>query len=371
MVRSSSDADPKGRPSFRDRLKWPTSKAVPATPEPSQNEEAPQKRAAYRPKHAASDFSRLGAKAVPLRITGQEADNGMLPNPPSQTVPPDSAVRSSGLTVQPQDIRASPASSSRFERRPSPANLGIARTSEDLHPVRSRSSAGRKSQSSADTNLATAQAALSVPINKAPVVWNLDLKGIDLKPPSHPEQHQPTDPQDLDFPLASASTSSPPSNTAATPSDFELFLADAEAQERRQREDVWNTITAAARASGATTGTSPPAIPPSPHQQFVVNAGIPRPRGLPHAGSSHLPNPEMTPRAVKQARLSRKASMECMNGGETSEKGDKERALRKEASIAQKIAEYIKPPRAGGVLYDSGDRENVKRWAGSDVRLGR
>ncbi|KAK0620787.1 hypothetical protein B0T14DRAFT_567513 [Immersiella caudata] len=442
MAPSSPDPNLKKKTSFRDRLKWPAGKAAPTSPQPPQQEEAPKKRSAYRPKHAASDFSRLAAPVVPRRVTSLAIDQPALPGPSSPV--PDKAgrrdrpssrterslererERSSNVDAgtSPRNQDQAPPTSPRIQKRSSLTNLRAARASDELHPVRTRSSAGGRSHSSGgDATLASARAALRIPINTAPIVWNLDLEGIDVEPPSHPEQRQPTKPKDRELsPAAPKPTpvspkqhpTSPPNSTPTTapttPSDFELFLARAEAQDRQQREDVWKTITAA-RASAAATGGPPPIIRPSPHAQFASNkVGGPsrsrdrdrdRDHSLSHrrstqhilsgvsasaqeqaplpGGATYALSPKTSRQGLKYG-LSPKTSRKALNGKvsmgsmggyvSAAENGERERTLRRETSIAQKIVEYIRPPReSGGFLYHSGSRTSMRRagaWGGED-----
>src|SRR4051794_28377517 len=95
MSPSPTDPDLK-RSGFRGRLKWPADKNATTAP-PAQQEATPKKRAPYRPKHAASDFSRLAAPPVPRRLSSSQPNNDAAQMTPPSRASAEDEGRSNSL----------------------------------------------------------------------------------------------------------------------------------------------------------------------------------------------------------------------------------------------------------------------------------
>ncbi|KAK0641898.1 hypothetical protein B0T16DRAFT_461924 [Cercophora newfieldiana] len=401
MSHLRNDPDLKKKSSFRDRLKWPASKSAASTQPSQQQEAAPKKRAAYRPKHAASDFSRLAAPIVPRRITSLTPDNHNSPvlslslSSQRRSAEKEGRRDSDQFLKRPQEVAGievgifgtSPREQEngpvRADRRLSQTSHGrSARTFDDIPSV-GRSSSSRKSRqnSGSEPSLRTARAALRIPISTTPIVWDLDLEGIELPP--RPEQLETVEqePSPPATPVQETPEAKDPPRPSS-PSDFELFLARAEAEDRAKRERAWQTITS---RSSSTPTAHMPIVRPNPHQQFASNRAGARPRNPSRKNSAQylLDDREqdhsrkypsaaqkgsyaVTPKASTQA-LRDKVSMQSIavysiSDDRREEEAERVRTLRRESSIAQRIAEYIRPPR-DQPLYHSASRSSMRRGA--------
>jgi len=441
-----TDPHLKKKTSFRDRLKWPAGKST-STSQPTQGETATstKKRAAYKPKHAASDFSRLAGPVVPRRITSlAPQDKHVLSTTPPKIAPPEHqspkppvrsnhqdrterVTRSEALPPSYEQAKPVP----RVEERSSRTTLRETKRPSLKPSMLSLPKLPAQQNTFSDGPWAAAQAAVPIPITPIPIAWTpgaaesaqsnlLRTRSRDLpphlaqtksrEPPSH---LQPTKSRDLP-PQTTTTEQRSPNTSSAPPSDFELFLARAEAEDRAQREQVWQTLT---QRSCAAAAAPMPIVRPNPHRQFASNSnkastgnGTGANTGthnLTHRSSAqyilggtgagareqdsprNTPGPDerrgsvtrrgsyaVTPKGSRQA-LKDKSSMQSIavysvhdekEKGVVSE-GERVRTLRRESSLTQRIVEYIRPPMDQG-LYHSASRTSMRR-TGAQGGVGR
>ncbi|EAQ88506.1 predicted protein [Chaetomium globosum CBS 148.51] len=201
----------KKKASFRDRLKaW----QKPLQPLEIVTEEL-KPRFVYEPTHAAADFSRLAVSPV-------SPTKPRLPLAATYT-PPEKDVSSTARNTQPRPVH-------RDEAR-------------DDEPTRrhSRSSVNRHSYTLVEDPFQASNAAAHVPVNPQPVAWS----------PGEPTSLIRTEPP-------------PPSPSSQPLSDFELFLARAEAEDREKREQLLRSISQRSAAYAANR------VRPDPHRQFAA-----------------------------------------------------------------------------------------------------
>lgn len=204
----------KKKASFRDRLKtWQ---------KPPQHLEIVAERSAprfvYEPKHAASDFSRLAVS--PLSPSRQR-----LPSPMQPLVEDDA----------PGAPRTSQRRSRNYEegRRAPP--------DEESRRRFSMSGLNHYSYTRVEGPFHASSAAAHVPVNYQPVAWSPGVQSAARR------EEQPT--------------------SASQPlSDYELFIARAEAEERERREQVLRSISQRSAAYSANR------VAPDPHRQFAGGA---------------------------------------------------------------------------------------------------
>lgn len=171
---------------------------------------------AYEPKHAAADFSRMVVS--PLSPTQQR-----LP-PPGQPIEDDTppARHSSQRRSRNHD----------GDRKP--------RKSEEATRRHSKSGGLRHSYTLVEDPFQASNAAAHIPVSSSPVAWS-----PGVQPANQMEHQQPISPSQ---PL----------------SDYELFIARAEAQDRERREQVLRSISQRSAAYSANR------VKPDPHRQFAV-----------------------------------------------------------------------------------------------------
>jgi hypothetical protein len=346
----------KKKASFRERLK-----AWQKPPQPLELvAEESKPRFVYEPRHAAADFSRLAVS--PLSPSRQRLAS------PMQRLADDDATF----------VRRTSQSRSRHgdeNRVKSPRD-------EQSDKGHSRSGANRHSYTLVEDPFHDSNAAAHVPIQNQPVTWSLGAQPATLKE----EQ--------------------PPRPSAAQPlSDYELFIARAEAEERARHEQVLRSISQ--RSAAYSAGR----VKPDPHRQFATTAGSSsaershRPtrhdsgsrRYVPGSGREEQPppppqkpSPEQQQQQQRQgghqrrggggghARQSSWAPSYTTTGGSAAERvleGSKSpashpqpqpqqqqrqppppeigivppRTLRRQASLTQRIAQYIRPPKESRV----------------------
>jgi hypothetical protein len=204
--------------SFRDRLKaW----QKPPQPLEIVTEEL-KPRFVYEPTHAAADFSRLAVS--PLSPTKPR-----LPSTATHT-PPERDASAPARNKQPQG--------------PQPGHGDEPRDDE---PTRrhSRPSVNRHSSTLVEDPFQASNTAAHVPVSSRPVAWSPGEQASSARrePPPPPSSPQPL-------------------------SDFEVFLARAEAEDRERREQVLRSISQRSAAYAANR------VRPDPHRQFAV-AGSP------------------------------------------------------------------------------------------------
>ncbi|KAM7193634.1 hypothetical protein V8F20_008271 [Naviculisporaceae sp. PSN 640] len=365
--------------SIRDRLKaWP--KPTQSTLATSTSPYDQPKRFVYQPKHAASDFSRM-----------------VISSPA-----PATASRRNAKPSFDEDSTLSPSLEPVDARHTIPRDDSISNDAQDFALQRSRSGARRQYKMTEDPWMAS-QTAAHVPIGR---------------------KRQPI-PQQADKMAASLADEQESSAAASQNlSDFEAFLARAEAEDRAQREQILRSF------SHHSSFQSPNYVRPNPHRQFAKVTGgdlsgttvIPGPvsaggsrssrgeshrtsgqyalsgseeqyqprslhtrhaswtpsfgadsaeieRSLEKGGSSTWGPPQRsTPRTRKAQPAQPQKALYSVN--ESAKQPEQPRTLRRQTSIAQRIAEYIKPSAAGSseqTLYDSASRTGLRK-SGSQRR---
>ncbi|KAH6631341.1 hypothetical protein F5144DRAFT_215280 [Chaetomium tenue] len=335
----------KKKASFRDRLKaW----QKPLQPLEIVTEEL-KPRFVYEPTHAAADFSRLAVS--PLSPTKPR-----LPPAATYTAP----EKDSSTAVR--------------NKQPLPVYRDEVRDDE---PTRrhSRSSVNRHSYTLVEDPFQASNAAAHVPVNPRPVAWS----------PGEP---------------ASSTRAEPPPPPPAQPlSDFELFLARAEAEDREKREQLLRSISQRSTAYAANR------VRPDPHRQFAAvvpsttekTAKRPVEKGERPAQYNSKTRHALVPRASTEAEQqqpqnrqqrqdsgrkghARKSSWAASytTGSSAGEKGpvilppkrqarplpeppqparaagageeyqpQPPRTLRRQASLMQRLVQYIRPPKTG------------------------
>ncbi|KAK4182622.1 hypothetical protein QBC35DRAFT_509643 [Podospora australis] len=378
MPNSPPQPQLKRKTSFRDRFKtWqkpaPTLEII----------EEPKPRFVYEPKHAAADFSRMPVSPV----AGQQHP---LISSRSITVlkaaaPGEAAVARHSSQSRPKrhDESVPRVATENASRQPQqkpqdqyPQHQG--RTSEPL-----RKHSKRHSYTMAEHPFEATQAAVHIPLrNMRPVGW-IPGSGPERSPSFRRDQSRQQ-----------------PRSEPTT--DFEQFIAEAEAKERATREQILRNLSLRSAAAQLAPGH----VQPNPHQQFALagsssaemsaatTAVAPksggsatrsstrcggRGSGSHHRNSGHyaLSGTEQQPQQQQQPRqqqTSKKSHarnsswapsyntgsssdemklvktpmvFEVNEGVRRSEEHQNQpiRTLRRQASITQRIAEYIRPPR--------------------------
>jgi hypothetical protein len=240
MVETQSTAQQpqlKKKASFRDRLKvWPKPIQNPET-----IPEVPRPKFVYEPTHAASDFSRLAIS--PKSATRQQTEE------PSQSARP---VRSSGENgVRRNSQNGSQQGSGQGLRREEPTRRS-SRVGMKLNP-----------RTLVEDPFQASQEAVLAPVNSTPVAWDLRVsEEISAGREDESAQQQPTAPL----------------------TDYELFIARAEAEERARREQILRSISQRSAAAAALS-PKPNHVKPDPHKQYYTSTSIPSDTAGP--GSSH------------------------------------------------------------------------------------
>ncbi|KAL2167426.1 hypothetical protein VTG60DRAFT_1332 [Thermothelomyces hinnuleus] len=195
MPSATPQSQLKKKASFRDRLK-----AWQKPPQPLEIvAEEPKPRFVYTPTHAAADFSRLAVSPL---------------SPSGHRFPPD-------------------------HRKPSQGGVFGKEVEEESPRRHSRPGANHHPDISTEYTYPSANIAARVPVNTQPPVLV-------------PEEAQAQGDQDP----------APPSEPL---SDYELFIARAEAEDRKWREQILQSITQRATAASSTNR-----VRPNPHQQFAT-----------------------------------------------------------------------------------------------------
>lgn len=234
----------KKKASFRDRLKaWPKPVQSPET-----ITEEPKPRFVYEPKHAAADFSRLAVS--PMSPTRQQQQQ--------QQMEPRRQSRPTMQTLAEDDAHYSSRTSSSHQQRPGeePPPSGDDDLAARRHSKNSGAAKKRHSYTlAADNPFQASQAAVHVPVNSRPVAW-----ALGEQQPSREKQNEEK-PTELPPPLT----------------DYELFLARAEAADRERREQAFRALSQRAVAAGlhhhhpGSSGSSSPRVKPDPHRQYYVS----------------------------------------------------------------------------------------------------
>jgi hypothetical protein len=335
----------KKKASFRERLKaW--QKPPPQPLELVAEESKP--RFVYEPRHAAADFSRLAVS--PLSPSRQRLASPMQ-----------------GLAEN--DAAFVPRTSQSRPRHGDESRVRLPRD-EQTEKRHSRSGANRHSYTLVEDPFQNPNAAAHIPVHHQPVVWSLGAHS------STPREEEPA---------------APP---AAQPlSDYELFIARAEAEERERREQVLRSISQRSAAYSASR------VKPDPHRQFATPVGSPpaershrpqrhdsgsryilggsgreqqpptpplhkhapeqqRREGRQGGGAGHARQSSWAPSyatsgsatrspvSPPQAQVPPGNSVQEDPGGRAREyQPQPPRTLRRQASLTQRIAQYIRPPK--------------------------
>ncbi|KAH6857056.1 hypothetical protein B0I37DRAFT_89455 [Chaetomium sp. MPI-CAGE-AT-0009] len=341
----------KRKASFRDRLKaW----QKPPQPLEIVTEES-KPRFVYEPTHAAADFSRLAVS--PLNPTKPRLSPGTTQITPETDLP-------------------SPARGG----QPRPRQRGEPRDEEQTRR-HSRPSTNRHSYTLVEDPFQASNTAAHVPINPQPVAWSPGAAVASVRAEPLPTQ-SPSEPL----------------------SDFELFLARAEAEDRERRERVLRSISQRSAAYAANR------VRPDPHRQFAAaGSSAPEKKTERRAERTAESTAEKNERSAQRSSKTRHAhapegrteaeqqhsahrgharqsswAASYTTGGSTGEKEpatlpptgqirplpkpplpigadgadeDTDRArdyqpqppstLRRQASITQRIVQYIRPPKTG------------------------
>lgn len=214
----------KKKASFRDRLKaW---QRPPPDLDTAAEEDAGQPRFVYEPRHAATDFERLAVS--PLSPTAR-------PRPrPMQTLAEEN-------TAQP--------SSQPRERNDDRGHTVPQRSEDDSKRRHSRSSGRggnkRHSYTVVEDPFKASQAAAQVPVNPWPVAY---VPGVHARTAAATAECEE---------FRSSSTSPRPPL-----SDYELFIARAEAEDRERREQILRSISQRSYSTA-------PQVNPDPHRQYA------------------------------------------------------------------------------------------------------
>ena len=196
------------RASFRDRLHL---KGWQKTRPPAES----TPRTVYVPKHAAADFSRMPVSPLSPSRQRQPA--------PMPTLTEDGTPAGPQLTAQGRPSHSDDAARSRPQRD---------EESSAKRHYRSRSGPELTSYPTVDDPMQASIAAVHIPINNQPTAWSMGAQS-PAAPSSHP------------------------------PSDYEIFLARAEAEEREQYlRSVYQRSAAYAYSSSH--------VKPDPHRQFAT-----------------------------------------------------------------------------------------------------
>ncbi|KAK4034773.1 hypothetical protein C8A01DRAFT_48916 [Parachaetomium inaequale] len=206
----------KKKASFKDRLK-----AWQKPPQPLEIvAEELKPRFVYEPTHAAADFSRLAVSPL---------------SPSRQRLPP-------AMQILPGE--EAPAVPRNSQRRPRHGHDSCDGAPRDGEPTRrhSRPSANRHSYTLVEDPFQASNAAAHVPVNARPVAWTPGTQAAGRREERPPPSEPPSQP----------------------PSDFELFIARAEAEDRERREQVLRSMS---QRSATYPGNR---VRPDPHRQFAA-----------------------------------------------------------------------------------------------------
>jgi len=421
----------KKKASFRDRLRsWqkPTqgTAATPATKIAPASNEQPKPRFVYQPKHAAADFSRMvisPTAPTPRRAAKESFDEDRTLSPSLEHVdirntiplPEDDAelvLKTRRLSPPLQTLVENEAvSEGRSRRRQGKQRDDSTRKDLEDSKLRHSRSGLRRPYNMVEDPWKASQAAAHVPIGSIPV---RSLSAANRRAKSH----QVIQVDDLNTPLLEQI---PPLHSTAGPiSDFEAFLARAEAEDRAKREQILRSF------SHHSAAQSTNYVKPNPHRQYATigggelsgttitggrtsAAGSRSSRGgsqrtsgqfyalagsedqQPQARSGHKKHASWTPsfgnegadieRALEKnssaygsaqqppVPRSRRSQQPVVYGvDENYNQPEQHRTLRRQASITQRIAGYIKPTRdlavAGDTeqtLYHSESRSGLRR----------
>ena len=266
MAVQSSEPQLKKKPSLRDRLKsW--QKPV-STPAPIEEESKP--RFVYQPKHAAADFSRLGS-SPPLRRAHDRSSfdqDDRSSNHLRERRRSTSSRTSDADVLRPdristtglQTLVENEAVQTRLKRQSKHhvevAVKALPTDQKRLSREESRRSASKRhSYAMVQDPWEASQKAIHVPINTAPVTWSPAAEKVTR----HHSRGRKTGREE-------ARDAHAPQPTRQL-SDYELFLARAEAEDRVQREQMM------AMARGTTHPFNAGGyVRPNPHIQYASAA---------------------------------------------------------------------------------------------------
>lgn len=362
----------KKKASLRDRLK--SSWHKPSTPVLEVIEE-PKPRFVYQPKHAAADFSRMSV------TPGRPQNEAWRPT-----------------TMKPQIVNFErPAvrhSQSQLSRRPENVSRATSNASQPAYDAAPRrpsrashepsASSRRLSYQHPEDPFLASNAAAHIPVNQYPISWIPGAAGEQHPALRHdPQQYEPQQ-----YPVVV-----PPPPRREPQTDYEKFLAKAQAEERARNDKILRTMSQRSQAAALNR------VPANPHLQYAsatsssnemsaattavggrtLNGGSRSSvggHGSNHGNSFHegpIPAYQLKPRLVqiephqKHTRNSSWTASYTTDGSEEKrlERGistvqvygvddnaaprtstdSKDKTLRRQVSISKKISEYIRPPR--------------------------
>jgi hypothetical protein len=346
----------KREPSLKDRLRFRSASIPPPEPEP--------RRRAYVPRHAAADFSRT---AVAPRY--RNSDDEVLFNKLDALTPilaeSEAGVDEVGeeATAEPQPAQE-PALNSAAEAA---SQLSAGRTgpaAEQLeHTEQNDVSEPGPSQEPATKDRASS--------NYIPIILDEPQQRIPDTEVSRPqEKSEPLEEEDA---------------PSEEPTEFQQFLARAEAEDRAYRVQVWRNLSTGPRAvplpptrlpapglDEIPEGVDPP-LPPD--FSTGTTAVHPRKSGHPKratwdsavSGAYVLGAGAVTDEHQAQEGGLRPARRTSPDGADAQQP----RGLRRQTSLAKRIGEYIRPPRVQAYGVGVSEEEEVKKPAKKQAKATR
>ncbi|KAK3390670.1 hypothetical protein B0H63DRAFT_446767 [Podospora didyma] len=217
----------KKRASIRDRLRGAWQKPATTTLPALQEEAKP--RFVYTPKHAAADFSRLAISPTSPPLLRQRQHRISTSVEARPALSPRQEVDTGALAAKPQ--------------RPQPPQLQTLQENEAAAPVARKESRSRRHNKTVttDENISRGRVRSSPPRNSLTLVenpWEASQPLVDSQPIADQKPRNRSD----DSP----------------PSDYEAFIARAAAEDRAHREQVWRTISQRSAV-----------LKPNPHLQYA------------------------------------------------------------------------------------------------------
>ncbi|KAK5652856.1 hypothetical protein OQA88_9522 [Cercophora sp. LCS_1] len=381
MPEGNSEPVVKKKPSFIERLKLKTKRSVDTTL--STEDLMPKPRVVYQPQHAASDFSRVTVSPhIPPRGSSTAVKGGSKAARSRRLDP----TRESAATARQPKLDEPKPEKRTQEILPRPGHKS-ARSAEE--PSRSYPLPPQSSYSNPEAR--RRQYAMRDQPERRPVPAEELL--IDINPANTASRagEETALPMKRPLPIqplapAPLITRSEPTSARGPPSDFEIFLAQAEANDRAQRRLAWKTLQQ--RSIGA------PIVRPNPHRQYANNAapldlGRSRPSsgGGNRLGALERDRGQLAIELIEETRRAQ-ARLKALHenpgaAAPSTEKRmpqvvvsaveDKVRpvgpsledphsgTLRHQSSFAKKLVEYIKPPREERKLGHSGSKLGMRR----------
>lgn len=382
MSESNTEPVVKKKASFIERLKLRTKRSVDTTL--STEELMPKSRVAYKPQHAASDFSKV---TVSPHIPPRGSSAAIKSRSKTARSKRQDTVPTMALQAKPDELQPE---KQKRESRPAPAH-------KSSRSVEGRSQAYQLPPQTSHSNPEARrcpQAMQEQPQQSAGAAEDLLIDVAPMKPPLRPDEATGTvitetpvkqDPPAQSVEIAPLIPPSDPPSGRDQPSDFEIFMAQAEATDRAQRKLAWKAL--------QQRSVSAPIVRPNPHRQYVNNTAPVDVSG--HAGDGsrayQISQRDSGKSALELIEETRKAQARLKalhaNGGQASPSIEKRKeqvvvvtavddkarpvgpppedqnagTLRHQSSFAKKLVEYIKPPREERRLGHSGSKLSMRR----------